>query len=239
MLYRRASCVIVSSPRLADHSRIARLARRVVVIPFGIKLDPYLNSDLPDSPGSEALRAQYSLPLVLCVGRLVYYKGVDVLIKAMRMCPGTLLVIGTGPMEHKLRQLAVQLGIESRVKFMGHVSSEDLVNLYHAADLFVLPSTQPTEAFGVVQIEAMACGLPVVSTDLPTGVPWVNQNGVTGLIVPPGDPDALAAAINQLFDDQALRSRMGEAGKRRAVEQFSAERMVGDFIATIESVIAS
>jgi rhamnosyl/mannosyltransferase len=142
-------------------------------------------------------------------------------------------------MEHKLRQLAVQLGIESRVKFMGHVSSEDLVNLYHAADLFVLPSTQPTEAFGVVQIEAMACGLPVVSTDLPTGVPWVNQNGVTGLIVPPGDPDALAAAINQLFDDQALRSRMGEAGKRRAVEQFSAERMVGDFIATIESVIAS
>jgi rhamnosyl/mannosyltransferase len=239
MLYRRASCVIVSSQRLADHSRVVRLARRVVVIPFGIRLDKYLNSDPCDSSKSEALRAQHSPPIALCVGRLVYYKGVDVLIKAMKMCPGTLLVIGTGPMEHKLRQLAEQLGIGSRVKFMGRVSSEELVDFYRAADLFVLPSTQPTEAFGLVQIEAMACGLPVVSTDLPTGVPWVNQNGITGLVVPPGDPDALAAAISRLLDDQALRTQMGEAGRRRAAEQFSGERMARDFIAAIEAVVAS
>jgi rhamnosyl/mannosyltransferase len=173
------------------------------------------------------------------VGRLVYYKGLDVLIQAMTKCPGTLALIGKGPLEAGLRRLCTDSGIASRVKFLGQVSDEQLVSFYHAADLLVLPSTQPTEAFGLVQVEAMACGLPVVSTDLPTGVPWVNQNGVTGLVVPPGDPDALAAAISRLLDDRALRTQMGEAGRRRAVEQFSGERMARDFIAAIEAVVAS
>ena len=238
MLYRRASCVVVSSQRLADHSRVVQLARRVVVIPFGIKLDKYFDSGPRDSLKSEALRSRYGAPIILCVGRLVYYKGLDVLIKALETCPGTLLVIGTGPMELELRNLSEQLGIKSRVKFIGRVSNEDLLSFYRAADLFVLSSTQPTEAFGLVQIEAMACGLPVVSTDLPTAVPWVNQHEVTGLVVPPGDPNALASAIGRLLEDQAMRTRMGEAGRRRAAEQFSGERMARDFIAAVEAVVA-
>jgi rhamnosyl/mannosyltransferase len=238
-LYGRASCVLVSGPRMAEYSKAVRHARRVVIIPYGINLARYVGSDSGNSDASLAIHAKFRGPITLFVGRFVYYKGLDVLIRAMTKCPGTLALIGEGPLEAGLRRLCADSGIASRVKFLGQVSDEQLVSFYHAADLLVLPSTQPTEAFGLVQIEAMACGLPVVSTDLPTGVPWVNQNDVTGFIVPPGDPDALAAAINRLLDDRALRSRMGEAGKRRAAEQFSAERMVRDFIATIESVIAS
>jgi glycosyltransferase involved in cell wall biosynthesis len=238
-LYRRASCVLVSGPRMAEYSKAVRHARRVVMIPYGIDLARYAGLDSGDSDASLSIHAKFEGPITLFVGRLVYYKGLDVLVQAMTKCPGTLALIGEGPLEAGLRRLCTDSGIASRVKFLGHVSDEQLISFYHAADLLVLPSTQPTEAFGLVQVEAMACGLPVVSTDLPTAVPWVNQNGVTGLVVPPGDPDALAAAINRLLEDPALRSRMGEAGRRRAAEQFSAERMVRDFIATIEAVVAS
>jgi rhamnosyl/mannosyltransferase len=94
-----------------------------------------------------------------------------------------------------------------------------------ASDLFVLPSHLPSEAFGLSQVEAMACGIPVVSTDLPTGVPYVNQHNETGLIVPPGDDLALAAAIDDLLTDTTRRLRMGEAALRRAHAEFSVEVM--------------
>ncbi len=187
---------------------------------------------------ARAIRARYcSGPLVLFVGRLVYYKGLDVLLEAMCTCPGRLLVIGCGPLDASLRARATQLGLDSRVEFLGQVPAETLIAYYRAADVFVLPSTESTEAFGVVQVEAMACGVPVVSTDLSTGVPWVNEHGVTGLVVPPGDRHALARAIRTLLADPALRLKMGKAGRRRAGERFTASRMVADFIDVIESVV--
>jgi rhamnosyl/mannosyltransferase len=98
-------------------------------------------------------------------------------------------------------------------------------DMLRAAAVFVLPSHLRSEAFGLCQIEAMACGLPIVSTDLPTGVPEVNRHGESGLIVPPADPGALAAAIQALLENPELRLKMGEAGRRRADEHYTAERM--------------
>ena len=107
---------------------------------------------------------------------------------------------------------------------------------FHAADVLVLPSTHRTEAFGVVQIEAMACELPVVSTALPTGVPWVNQHGVTGLVVAPGDVNALREALMTVLGHPELRRRLGRAGRERATREFSEQRMLAAFVRLVEDV---
>ena len=111
--------------------------------------------------------------------------------------------------------MAVEKGISDRVVFLGKLSDADLVDHYHACDLFCLPSVEKTEAFGIVQLEAMACGKPVVSTDLPTGVPFVNLHETTGIVVPPKDAEALARAMRSILEDDSLASRFGEAGRRR------------------------
>jgi glycosyltransferase involved in cell wall biosynthesis len=176
---------------------------------------------------------------MLFVGRLVYYKGLEVLLEAMRRCHGSLVIAGEGPLEATLRSIVSANGLARRVQFAGRVSDADLPALYRACDVFVLPSIAKTEAFGVVQIEAMAAGRPVVSTNLPTGVPWVNQDGVSGLVVPAGDPAALGAALERLLNDDALRLRLGERARLRAATMFSRERMVAAFKNLVETVVDS
>ena len=121
--------------------------------------------------------------------------------------------------------------------FAGRVDDEQLPAYYQACDAFVLPSFARTEAFGVVQVEAMAAGLPVVSTRLPTGVPWVNQHGVTGLVVAPHDAAALGQALSRLSGSKTLRRSLGEAASRRADGLFSRERMVRAFHDVVETVV--
>jgi glycosyltransferase involved in cell wall biosynthesis len=237
-LYRRADCVVVSSPPLAEHSTLVACARRVAVIPFGIDLPRYQRDDPDRRARVAAIRARVPGPRLLFVGRLVYYKGVDLLIDAMARCRGTLMVVGEGPLEAHLRSGAMRRGLGDRVVFEGRVGDDDLPAYYQAADLFVLPSVAKTEAFGVVQAEAMAAGLPVVSTNLPTGVPWVNRDGVSGLVVPPGDAHALGRALGRLVEDAALRRRLGEGARRRAEALFSRPRMVRAFKELIETIVA-
>jgi rhamnosyl/mannosyltransferase len=129
------------------------------------------------------------------------------------------------------------MGLGARVFFAGRVPDADLPSYYRACDVFVLPSIARTEAFGVVQIEAMASARPLVSTNLPTGVPWVNQDGVSGLVVAPGDARALTDALRRLLEDPDLRQRLGEGGRRRAQALFARERMVERFKSVIEMVV--
>ena len=119
-----------------------------------------------------------------------------------------------------------KLGLSSKVYFLGSVSDEELSLYYHACDIFCLPSVAKSEAFGIVQLEAMVCGKPVVSTNLPTGVPFVNQDGKTGIVVPPKNSQALAEAINTLLDDPALRKKYGSYAKKRVEKKFTREIMV-------------
>jgi rhamnosyl/mannosyltransferase len=235
-LYRRADCVIVSSPDLARESALVGEARRVEVVPFGVPLDRFRDQTPARLAAMARIRALAPGPIVLFVGRFVYYKGVHVLLDAMTRCPGTLVLVGEGPLEGALRQQVRDRGLGERAVFAGRVAEDELPAYYQAADLFVLPSIARTEAFGVVQAEAMAAGVPVVSTRLPTGVPWVNQDGVTGFVVPPGDDVALAGAMNRVLLDPALREALGRGAWRRAGSTFDRRAMVARFKRIVEEI---
>ena len=162
------------------------------------------------------------------LGRLCYYKGLEVLIAAAKRMTqrATVLIIGDGPWRSRLvRQAASQMG--AHVHFTGALPEEEVVAHLHAAELFVFPSTARSEAFGLAQLKAMACGLPVVSTNLP-GVAWVNRDGETGLTVPPRDAVALAASVDRLLADQTLRHLLGGGARRRA-DQFGLDRMTAGY----------
>jgi glycosyltransferase involved in cell wall biosynthesis len=221
---RRASRVIIASPPMAAAAQLQGFPVSTSVIPYGIDEDAMRPT--PDVLRRAAeLRQRFAGPIALCVGRMVPYKGLDVLLRAMTRVDAGLVLVGNGPLADTLHASAQTAGISGKVHFAGEVDDRELLAWYHACDFFVLPSTTRAEAFGVVQTEAMACGRPVVSTSLPTGVPWVNRHMETGLVVPPGDDRALALALNTLAADKALCERLGAGGRARVAAEFTADRM--------------
>lgn len=223
---KKAAAIIVAAPQLIDSSpTLRRFRNKCRVIPIGIDTRRF-GLDNGRQSQIEKIRSKYGPRTVLFVGRLAYYKGVDYLVRAMKEVDGMLLLVGDGPLEAEMKSLAASIGVADKCVFLGKVSDEELSLYYHACDAFVLPSVAPTEAYGIVQLEAMACGKPVVSTALPTGVPFVNLNGQTGLIVPPADERALATAINKLLDDAALRQKYGAFAKQRVEREFTREAMI-------------
>lgn len=221
----RAVALIASSRNYADTSAVlSRNREKCRIIPYGIDREEFARADLAAVAG---VRRRYGARLVLAVGRLVYYKGFEHLIRAMASVrDARLLIVGDGPLRARLRAEAMRAGVAERVTFLGHLPRAAVVNLYHATDVFALPSVARSEAFGIVQLEAMACGKPVVNTRLTSGVPFVSVDGQTGITVEPGDPAALAGALNRLLDDPQLRARYGTAGIRRVSEHFSLSTMV-------------
>jgi rhamnosyl/mannosyltransferase len=226
-LFRRADALHTTSPQALErpHSLVAPFRDRFHVVPLGIDAAPLLTLDR-DRPGARALRECHGDPFLLFVGRLRYYKGLHVLLDAMPRVPARLVIVGNGPMESELRAQARRLGLGEKVVFAGEVGDEELLDHYAGAAVGLLPSSTPTEAFGLAMVEAMAAGLPVVSTELGTGTSFVNQHGETGLIVAPNDPAALAAALSTLLGDPAERARMGAAGRARVREMFTTESMM-------------
>ncbi|MBI3780594.1 MAG: glycosyltransferase [candidate division NC10 bacterium] len=226
LLFKQAQRIIATSPDYIASSRVlSRYRRKTTIIPFGVDREAL---SLRDGEATEVewLRRDLGRRLVVFVGVLRYYKGLDILLRAMTKVAGCLLIVGSGPERERLEAMAVQLGVANRALFLGEVPESRLRVLLHGAEVFVLPSIDRCEAFGIAQLEAMACGKPVVSTDLPTGVRFVNPHGVTGLRVPPRDPDALADAVNRLLDDPQLRAHLGQAAQERVEREFTAEGMI-------------
>ncbi len=238
-MLRRASRIVVASPPVAAlATELQPFREKCVVIPYALEPDQHAMT-AAIAPRVHEIRAERPEPLVLFVGRLVPYKGVDVLLRALAGVQARAVIVGDGPLRDTLEQLARDLGVAGRVRFAGNASSEELTALYNACDLFVLPSVTRAEAFGMVQIEAMSCRKPVVCTDLPSGVPWVNQHGVTGLVVPPSDPDALRTSMQTLLADEGLRARMGAAGRARVESEFSITRLAQQTTALYRAVAAN
>jgi len=234
----RAARVVVSSPKLADHaSALQDYRNKCRVVPFGIELERLARTPAV-ADRAAAIRAMHAGPIVLFVGRLVPYKGVSVLLDAVRTLDVTTIVAGGGPLGAALRDQASRLSPRPRVEFVGDVDDTELLALYHACDMFVLPSVTRAEAFGMVQLEAMGCRKPVISTDLPSGVPWVNQHGESGLVVPPGDSQALREAIASLAGDDLLRERLAAGARARVEREFTADMMAARTVALYRDVLA-
>jgi len=234
---RRSSAIIATSPDYVRTSPVLSAYRdRCHVIPYGIPVERF---ERYDADAVQRLRQQYGERLIISVGRLVYYKGFEHLIRAMTRVSGKLLIVGDGPLRTDLENLTAQIGVKDKVVFTGAIQNHDIVPYYHAADVFVLASVARSEAFGIVQIEAMAAGKPVVNTQLDSGVPFVSLHEKTGLTVLPGDPEALAAAINQLLNNESLRLSLGNAARERARQKFSLEAMASRTVKLYEEIVAS
>ncbi|MFH1738621.1 MAG: glycosyltransferase [bacterium] len=221
----RATAIVTTSPRLLEQSGVLPAFReKCHVIPLGIDATRFTTPTAPVRELADKLRASLPHPLVVFVGRLVRYKGLDVLLRALARTSASAVIVGSGPMRPELERTVQREGIEKRVTFAGFVSDRDLPAYLHAADMFALPSVSRNEAFGICQLEAMATGLPVIGTDLPGGVPWVNRHNETGLVVPPGDVQSLAEAIETLVSNPNQAKDLGAAGRRRVLERFTLEQ---------------
>jgi glycosyltransferase involved in cell wall biosynthesis len=233
--FRRAKTIIASNPNLLASSPVlSRHRERSVVVPFGVQYSLYRS---PDLNAVNAIRERFGVPIVLAVGRLVYYKGFEFLIRAIAglRVPVVVLIIGDGPLRHALETEIRALGLSDRVRLLGHVA--DITAYYQACDLFVLPSIARSEAFGIVQLEAMACGKAVINTNLAgSGVTFVSRDGETGLTVPPADATALESAISRLLSDDQLRRQLGQAGRQRVQEKFTLKSMLDDTLAVYHRV---
>ncbi len=228
---RAADRIVATSPRYIESSPWLRPVRdRCTVIPLGVDVSRFVPKE----------RAPADPPQILFVGRLRYYKALDILLRALTQVPqARLTVVGDGEMEEAWVALSRRLGLAERVTFAGEVADADLPGHYQRADLFVLPSNARAEAFGVVLLEAMASGLPCITTELGTGTSWIVQDGVTGRVVPPADPQSLASAINRLLADDGLRQEMGRQARRRAMQEFSEEKMITRTLELYKRVLES
>jgi len=222
IVYARAAKIITnSSAYVSGSDRLMQHRDKVETVPMGLDLEPFLNPSEAALRYAASLRAKYGSPLWLSVGRCVYYKGYDTAIRALRHVPGKLIIVGKGPYKESLMRSASELGVGDRIIWLSYMSQDELVGAYHAATAFWLSSNQRSEAFGLVQVEAMATGCPVINTAIPhSGVSWVSRHGETGLTAGVNAPQEFAAAARQLVDDSELRHRLGESARRRAVGRF-------------------
>lgn len=231
LLARCATHIIATSEHYAAASAVlARHRAKLSIIPIGI--------DPPPSSPAGALSASLSAfirgrPLVIAVGRLVKYKGFRNLVEAAASCSSdfALLIVGAGPLEQELAALIARLGLTDKVRLTGQVDATELDALYRAASLYVMSSNVRAEAFGVVLIEAMSHAIPIVATDIPgSGVPWVVENGRSGMIVPPDSPGQLAEAMDRILGDSELASRLAEGAISRFQTNFTREIMTDNFL---------
>ena len=149
-----------------------------------------------------------------------------------------LLLGGRGPLTEELQQIARDTGAPERIVFAGRIPDEELVDYYYACDVYCMPSIAPSEAFGLVQVEAMACKKPVVCGELYKGVTYVNRHEETGLVAQPKDVAGLQAALRRLLENPELRRKYGEQGYRRAWDEFTTDRMATDMLALYRRVLA-
>jgi rhamnosyl/mannosyltransferase len=214
-LVRRADVVVTTSAAYAAGSPVLRSFRdKLAVIPLATDVErfrPHRSAGEPRIPFARR---------VLFVGRFARFKGLEVLLSSLRKLPSEfgVVLVGDGPGRDMLCRVRDKWGLGERVLMPGAIPNEELSRWYNACDVFALPSTLRSESFGVASLEAMACGLPVVTTDLGTGTTLYNRDGVTGRVVAPGDDIALARAIEECV---RRRDEFGRAARAEVERCYS------------------
>ncbi|MFA0467067.1 glycosyltransferase [Vibrio breoganii] len=224
-ILRHAKAIIVTSQNYLEHSEQLRSFRdKCLVVPIGIdsinhKVKTDLVSEIKDKYGNKKI--------VFSLGRHIYYKGFEYLINAAKSVDDAVFLIGgKGPDTKKYQSIISELGLDERVFLIGRVEDEDLPSYYAAADVFCFPSVEKSEAFGVVQLEAMSVGTPVISTDIKgSGVPWVNKHGHSGVVCLPKDSLSLSEALNIVLSNDAYCNKLGLGALTRYQELFTKDKM--------------
>ena len=240
-ILKKARAVIATSENYVSGSKLLKKFKdKIKVIPLSVelkKMKPAKISEIKKMKQRLGIKNEF---VILFVGRLIPYKGLQFLIEALPLLKGDfkLIIGGLGPLESKMRELAKSLSVQDKIIFFGEVNENYYSNLFSSADIFVLPSHLKSEAFGIVQMEAMAHGKPVVSCNISgSGVPWVNKSGVSGIVVEPENPSELAGAIQKLMDNPQLRKKLGAGGRARAEELFDSKKMVRSVLRVYEEVL--
>jgi len=235
-----SQAVIVASPPYLDASAaLTRWRDRCHIIPLGI--DP-ARIPVPEPSARQRAEAWWGQTgfRILAIGRLTYYKGHDVLVRAVtELTNSRTLIVGTGDRQTQLATLIQTLGLDGRVVLPGFQPDADLNALLATCDVLCLPSLDRAEAFGLVLLEAMRFGKPVVVSDISgSGAGWVTQQAGHGRLTPPGDTGALAAALRALRDDPAQRAALGRSGKTALREQFGIGRVAEATVKLYQQILS-
>ena len=191
----------------------AEVKPQVKVVPFGI---PGIPQDI-EIKKPETLQKLDNKAILFTLGRHCYYKGYQYLIQAMRFVPDAyLFMAGTGPLTAEYEKIIDQYKLNDRVFLLGQISDEEVLAYYQFCDIFCLPSVEPSEAFGYVQVEAMRFGKPVINCDLGNGVNEVSPHEVTGLTAKVKDPKGIAAAIQRMLGEPELYERLSKSALKRS-----------------------
>lgn len=220
------NAIVATSPNyLATSEVLQRYRQKTSVIPLGLNLNDYPR---PTEEVKAFWRRRYPRPFFIFVGVLRYYKGLHVLLEAARKVNADILIVGDGPMQKELRDKADALSA-TNVHFLGSLPDTAKAALLELSRGFVFPSHLRSEAYGLSLVEAAMYGKPMISCEIGTGTSFVNQDGKTGFVVPPENPDALAVAINRLLYDEVFWSAAGEAAITRARTVLTAEKMTATY----------
>lgn len=225
-MLKRAAKILTTSPNYRDYSPfLKKYLDKTEVVPIGI---PPVKKETKKEIFALIEKMSKGRKIVFSLGRLIYYKGYEYLVKAAALLPDYCFIIGgKGPLKFALETLVTQLNLQDRFFFVGRIEDEDLPTYYETSDLFCLPSIARSEAFGIVQVEAMAYGKPVVATDIPgSGTGWVNANGVSGLNAKTEDEKDLSEKIDHILSDTNQIYIYGKGALERYKKEFTQEKMV-------------
>lgn len=219
-----ADALLVSSRDYAEHSSYRNVASRVIEIPFGVDESRFF----PGSASPDRFGVSADADVVLFVGGMDTahaFKGVDVLLRSLARLPQSVwgVLVGDGNLRPQYEKLAKELGLERRVRFLGRLPEMDLPDAFRLAKVVACPSVSGAEAFGLVAVESMSSGVPVIASALP-GVRTVVDNEVTGYLIPPKDVFALTARLQCLIEHPDLRAKMGRAGRERVLTRYTWNR---------------
>jgi rhamnosyl/mannosyltransferase len=236
-LLQQADAIIATSDSyLATSASLRDFPDKCHVVPLGLDADRFLRRASVPELATKSGDGPFQ---ILAIGRLTYYKGFGFLIRAVAtLADADLHIVGEGALRDELWKLAKELEVEDRVHFHGGLDDRGLAARLAACDCVCLPSIERTEAFGLVLLEAMAYGLATVSSRVPgSGMSWVVEDEVTGLLVPPRNVEALATALARLRDDPALADRLGAAGRQRFLNHFAIEPSAAALTRVYEQVL--
>lgn len=230
MFLKKADIILTTSPNMINNSTFLQAFKhKCKVLHLGIDPTEYILTKT-EQKNVDSFKQNTQTKEILFVGRLTYYKGVSILIEAMKNTDAHLTIIGDGYLKEECLTLIDKNQLKNKITILPPQTKRELIKWFHKCDIFILPSIAPSEAFGIVQLEAMICKKPVISTNLPTGVPYVNQNGYSGIIVPVGDILALNKAIKELLANVKMMTTYGENGHKRVLSEFTNQKMIENII---------